>query len=195
MWQPTILIRWHLVQFCLKIKWCFCVLVKETRVCCSSWLTMERKGFRNLTFFADYVHDKESPLDHTLVRFIGTLSSPGPDFWTSVSFFALLILARILSSWFSQNLPPSISDHSISWWVPHLPLFPGWSDFPGLPPARVLLDGLSQNLPPSMFSLNNSPFNYPVSSHPTWSLAINFHSFLLYLELNLISLSTYKTPL
>ena len=50
---------------------------------------MECKDFRNLILFADYVCDKESALDHTLVRFIGTLSSPGPDFWPSVSFSAM----------------------------------------------------------------------------------------------------------
>lgn len=39
---------------------------------------------------SDYVRGKESPLDHTLVRLIGTFFSiTGLDFWTSVSFDAL----------------------------------------------------------------------------------------------------------
>ena len=110
--------------------------------------------------------DKESPLDHTLVRLIGTFFLN----WSRLELLCLSllchILTRILSSWFNQNLPPSISDHLqylSGFLIPHdSPV----SDHSGLLSARILLDGLSHNLLlPLMFPLNDTPFTKPTFSH------------------------------
>lgn len=57
--------------------------------------------------------DKESPLDQTVVRFLCILFPTRP--WLLDShihvYISMFILAGILSSWFSQDPPSSISDH------------------------------------------------------------------------------------
>lgn len=156
---------------------------KDNEVCSGQW--DQPHGIRSRS---TVTLEKNSLLDQTLVIFLCAPFSRSPWPWSSVSVLFLpdlqgLDLARTLLSQLSNNLPSPwsmlIFDHC--WHLTKSFISQLWYVAPWTVLARIplfLLFLLSNPLTPSHFSL-----------------AINLHFFLLYLELNIISLPYCNTSL